>query len=293
MLCGGAVLLYRILLSSCGEDISSEEVLAKCPLQQHVGTLEWPAQLITWPVQAVDQRWEKALCESRTEHSLLVWPCAFHHGDRIMVWQVVVIYGDAQRCQRSAKFPCKLVVRKRRGFIRDTSVCLTFNLSKGGKDSRMHGLCRGAVRQPSASSSFSHPPQIALQHMNASAHPRAFWCENEVRWSMLVLGAGENGCTIDQQKQPVSVNPALNPAVTIPADSLSSALPSQRRKFLLSRSFIKELSAVLFGARWCDWTYEGVQAPSSLSSEDQLGSFKLSSKKTLGLMLREGQIGSR
>lgn len=65
----------------------------------------------------------------------------------------------------------------------------------------MHGLCQSAVRKPSASGSFSHPPQIALQRMNASAHPRAFWCENEVRWSVLLLGASENGRTIDRQKQ--------------------------------------------------------------------------------------------
>ena len=41
--------------------MSSEEVLAKCPLQQRTGTPERTAQLITWPVQPADRRWEKAL----------------------------------------------------------------------------------------------------------------------------------------------------------------------------------------------------------------------------------------
>lgn len=175
-----------------------------------------------------------------------------------MVWQVVVIYGDAQRCRRSAKFlpvegqnPCKVIMRKRWGFIRNTSVCLTLKLSKGGQHSLMHGLCRSAVRKPSASGSFSHPPQIVLQRMNASAHPRAFWCENEVRWSVLLLGASENGRTIDWQKQLVSLKSCAKSGRH--GSGRFAALcpsPPQRRKFLLSQSFrpvhYKALSSLIW-----------------------------------------------
>lgn len=69
------------------------------------------------------------------------------------------------------------------------------------------------VGKPNASGSFSHPPQIVLQPTNA--YLRAFWCENEVQSSALSLGAAENGRTIDQQKQLVSVNMALNQAIVV------------------------------------------------------------------------------
>lgn len=255
---GGVVLLYRILLSLCGEDISSEEVLTKCPPQQR--TQDSGVACSAHYLAGAGSRPEVekgTLWEQNRSFPISLAPCLPsgwpHYGTMSCD---AVIYGNAQRHWRWrwrwAKFlplttaegqkPCKFIMRKRQGLFRDTSVSLTFNLSKGGKDSRMHGLCRHAGRKPSASGFFLRPLQIALQRMNASAHPRALWCENEVRWSVLLLGAGENGRTIDQQKQLVFSKSGAKSSL-FPVLCLSPAAPEVP-------SLWKFLSSSLKSVRW-------------------------------------------
>lgn len=77
--------------------------------------------------------------------------------------------------------------------------------------------------------------------------------------------------------------PALCPSSATPEVLPLKFPPSSLKRFLQSYSQPDDAIEHL----------RGFSRRPVLSSEDQLGSFKLSSKKTSGLMLREGQRGSR
>lgn len=166
---------------------------------------------------------------------------------------------------------CRSIKQKLWGFFWagwDISVCLTFNLSKGGKDSRMDAFVSARCSQHSTRGSFSHPPQIVLQRINVSARPRAFCCENEVWWSVVARGWRKrtHNRPTDTTGKYRETERRLHISRWFPI-----LCPSSSEVFV---QFTKEVSAVLFAVRWCDLTSERVQPPSSFILRRPAGKFQ-------------------
>lgn len=172
------------------------------------------------------------------------------------------------------------------------SVCLTFNLSKGGERSRMHGSCRRCVKRhwlvltPTTNRITAHKrgrvsTSILVWKWGVMKHAIARgWRKQTRKWPTKTSGFGKY-CESESRFHISSWPPALCPSsATLEVLKFS---PSSLKRFLQSYLLPDDVIEHL----------RGFSRRPVLSSEDQLGSFKLSSKKTFGLMLREGQWGSR